>query len=138
MLLTRCQFADYKPTLALTKPVWADNAFGTTLAQNGYTARAVYLRGHGQTGGSRQWDKAAEDLQRAWAYLAEQAEVDETRTAVVGASIGANMALVTAAAEPAIDAVVLLSPGLDYQGVTTEDKITDLILDWLNQHLKGN
>ena len=40
--------------------------------------------------------------------------------ALVGASIGANMALIAGANEKGVRTVVLLSPGLDYAGVTTE------------------
>ena len=43
--------------------------------------------------------------------------------AIVGASIGANVALNYAASDPLIKAVVLLSPGLNYKGVTTSDTI---------------
>jgi len=41
--------------------------------------------------------------------------------AIVGASIGANVALTAAALEPAVRTVVLLSPGGDYAGVKTHD-----------------
>ena len=64
---------------------------------------------------------AAEDLLRVWQAMVEREDVDETNTAIIGASIGANMALVTAANEAEIDTVVLLSPGLDYFGVTTDE-----------------
>ncbi len=90
------------------------------LTAAGYAVLALDMRGHGETGGDLNWDLARDDLQRAWAFLSGLPEVDEGRTAVVGASIGANMALITGAAEPAIRTVVLLSPGLDYRGVATE------------------
>jgi dienelactone hydrolase len=101
------------------------DAFARQLADNGYTALAVDMRAHGETGGARDWNLAADDLQQVWAAMAEREDVDGERTAVVGASIGANMALVTGAAEPAIKTVVLLSPGRDYFGVTTEDRIVE-------------
>jgi alpha-beta hydrolase superfamily lysophospholipase len=86
----------------------------------GYAVLALDMRGHGETGGDLDWDLAQDDLRRAWSFLTGLPEVDENRTAVVGASIGANMALITGAAEPAIRTVVLVSPGLDYSGVVTE------------------
>jgi dienelactone hydrolase len=49
--------------------------------------------------------------------------VDGERTAVIGASIGSNMALRTGANVPDIKTVALLSPGLDYRRVTTDDAI---------------
>jgi pimeloyl-ACP methyl ester carboxylesterase len=95
------------------------------LAELGYSVLSLDMRGHGQTGGTKDWGLAADDLQRVWRYLVDREEVDEDRTAVVGASIGANMALTTGAAVPSVQTVVLLSPGLDYFGVTTENKIIE-------------
>ena len=101
------------------------DAFARQLADEGYAALTVDMRGHGDTGGQRSWDQATDDLQRVWAYLAGREDVDEMRTAVAGASIGANMSLVTGAEEPAVKTVVMLSPGLDYFGVTTDDRIVE-------------
>lgn len=97
--------------------------FAETLADNCYAALAVDMRGHGETGGEADWTKALEDLQRGLQYLEGRPEINGTKTAIVGASIGANMALRTAAVQPEVQTVVLLSPGLDYQGVTTEDAL---------------
>jgi len=94
------------------------------LAAPGYASLAIDMRGHGETGGENDWQLAADDLQRAWSYLAERAEVDAERTVVIGASIGANMALITGANQPAINGVVLLSPGLIYRGVKSDDAMT--------------
>jgi pimeloyl-ACP methyl ester carboxylesterase len=58
--------------------------------------------------------------------MVQRPETDPARTAVVGASIGANLALVTAAEESAVGAVVALSPGLDYQGIETLDAVSGL------------
>jgi pimeloyl-ACP methyl ester carboxylesterase len=101
------------------------DSFAGQLADSGYAALAIDMRGHGATGGRRDWDLAAEDLSRVWAAMGEREDVDASRTAIIGASIGANMALVTAVGEPKINTVVLLSPGRDYFGVTTEDRIVD-------------
>jgi pimeloyl-ACP methyl ester carboxylesterase len=46
--------------------------------------------------------------------------VDETRTAFIGASMGANMALWATADQREVKTAVLLSPGLSYFGVETE------------------
>jgi dienelactone hydrolase len=109
------------PILGASRTTWVD--FATKLADAGYTALAIDLRGQGETGGSADWTKARDDVQRAWAYLAGQPDVDPTRTAIIGASIGANLALITGAAEPEVKTVALLSPGLDYRGVTTTDAV---------------
>jgi dienelactone hydrolase len=99
--------------------------FAMQLADNGFSALAIDMRGHGQTGGRSDWELAAEDLQRVWATLVERDDVDQNNTAIVGASIGANMALTTAVSISDIKTVVLLSPGLDYFGVTTNDRIVE-------------
>jgi dienelactone hydrolase len=107
--------------LGSNRQAWEDVA--PEIAAGGYAALAVDMRGHGETGGNLDWGKAADDLQHVWRYLAAIPDIDEGRTAVIGASIGGNMSLITGAAEPLIRTVVLLSPGLDYRGVTTEDVI---------------
>ena len=101
------------------------DAFGRRLAEQGYAALSTDLRGHGETGGQRDWDLAADDLLRVRDYFVGREEVDESRTAIVGASIGANMALVIGGDVPDIQGVALLSPGRDYFGVTTEDRVLE-------------
>lgn len=86
-----------------------------------YALLALDLRGHGASGGSQEWDKMPQDVAAAWAALLQRPDVDPERTAIVGASIGANLALVQAASEPRIRGVVLLSPGLEYRGIKTAD-----------------
>lgn len=105
--------------LGSERGAWAPLA--SPLVNAGYAVLAIDLRGHGDTGGEVDWEKARDDVQRAWRYLGDLPEVDGERTAVIGASIGANLALVTGAGEPAIRTVILLSPGLDYRGVTTSE-----------------
>jgi pimeloyl-ACP methyl ester carboxylesterase len=102
---------------------WNDVA--PVLANSGYAVLTLDMRGHGQSGGSKDWNQAADDLQRAWAYLSAHEEVDSERTAIIGASIGANMALVTGVNEPSVRGVALLSPGLNYLEVMTNDAIVD-------------
>lgn len=109
--------------LGSNRQVWADNGFSQLLADNGYAVLAVDMRGHGETGGSRDWDLAEQDLRMVWQWFTGLDEVDETNTAVIGASIGSNMALITGANIPEIKTAILLSPGLDYRGVTTEDAL---------------
>lgn len=104
------------------KEDWAP--FATRLQEAGYAVLVLDLRGHGESGGSAEpvepqlW---IDDVVQAWQVLAEQPEVDGQRTAIIGASIGANLALRAAAELEQVQAVALLSPGLEYHGVTTED-----------------
>lgn len=109
--------------LGSDRTAWKE--FATRLALEGYVALTIDMRGHGESGGDRDFNKVAEDLQRVWAYFSGRSDVDGDSMAIVGASIGANVALVTAAKEPAIDTAVLLSPGLVYREVSTEDAIVE-------------
>ena len=94
--------------------------YARELADAGYAVLSIDLRGHGETGGAVDWESAVSDLQQVWSYLIERPNIDLDRTAFVGASIGANLALIAGANEPAVRTVVLLSPGLSYAGVKTE------------------
>ena len=97
---------------------WDD--FARQLTSAGYAVFALDMRGHGDTGGVVDWNLAGNDIQQVWNNLSTRKDIDPDRMALVGASIGANMALVAGANEAGVRTVVLLSPGLDYAGVTTE------------------
>jgi dienelactone hydrolase len=91
----------------------------------GYAVLALDMRGHGDTGGAADWDLVAGDLKMVAENLLNRPEIKADGLAILGASIGSNMALKTGAAVPAVRSVVLLSPGLDYRGVTTADVLAD-------------
>jgi pimeloyl-ACP methyl ester carboxylesterase len=101
------------------RTVWEDYAH--ELAGNGIAVFALDMRGHGETGGEVNWDLAEEDIQFVWENLSDRPDIDANRTGIIGASIGANMALISGVNEPQILTVVLLSPGLSYAGVETSD-----------------
>jgi pimeloyl-ACP methyl ester carboxylesterase len=100
--------------------------------QAGFVVLTIDLRGHGQSTkcGSRtinmkdfsNVDFAAmmEDVRSAVNFVKKEATVDTNCISLIGASIGANLALRYAAADTTIRSVVLLSPGLEYRGLTTE------------------
>jgi pimeloyl-ACP methyl ester carboxylesterase len=104
-----------------SKADWDEFAFD--LQGAGFAALAIDLRGHGETGGAEDWDLARQDVAAAYAWLVSHEGVDGTRVAVVGASIGANLALVQGAEDPSVAAIGLLSPGFDYFRVTIEGRI---------------
>ena len=109
--------------LGSDRQVWDENGIADNLVENGYAVMAVDMRGHGETGNSIDWQLAPEDLRLAWEHFTSLDTVDPQRTAIIGASIGANLALLTGSDQPVIRTVILLSPGLDYRGVATEEPL---------------
>jgi len=94
------------------------DSFARDLQKQGYAALALDLRGHGGSSALPQvWSKAPDDVKGAWQLLTSRPEVDVNRTAIVGASIGANLALMVGGGQSRIEAVVALSPGVDYLGL---------------------
>ncbi|MCR4335412.1 MAG: alpha/beta hydrolase [archaeon] len=106
------------------------NSFAQKLNKAGFTVLAIDSRGHGesmeQNGLKRNWNDFSEQDFKAMVFDAKAAKEFLQRegfvlTSVVGASVGANTALIFSALEPSIKKAVLLSPGLDYKGIQTED-----------------
>jgi alpha-beta hydrolase superfamily lysophospholipase len=97
------------------------NSFPQELIEAGIAVLSIDLRGHGETGGEVDWDLAVSDLQQVWNYFTGQQDIDLDRTAYIGASIGANLALIASSNESSVRTAVLLSPGLSYAGVETEE-----------------
>lgn len=94
------------------------------LVEAGYVALAVDLRGFGETRGTTAFGKAQEDTQDWLAYLQGLDGVDATRTAAIGASIGANLSLVGCAANEACVTAIALSPGLNFFNVEPTPALT--------------
>ncbi len=113
------------------------DTFASTLSNrsNGFAVLTIDLRGHGesinkegktisfQSFTSADFNKMVLDVKAAKDFLVTQKNILPNNIAIVGASIGANIGLKYAASDPSINEVVLLSPGLDYRGVTTSDSI---------------
>jgi alpha-beta hydrolase superfamily lysophospholipase len=114
------------------------NTFASTLSNitSGYAVLSIDLRGHGQSINQNgkvisfqsftpdDFNKMVLDVKAAKQFLVTQRGINSNNIAIVGASIGANVALKYAVLDPSIKAVVLLSPGLDYKGVRTSDAIS--------------
>jgi alpha-beta hydrolase superfamily lysophospholipase len=102
-------------------------ALASRLADAGIAALAIDLRGHGSSGPDPRTDPdAAQDLspdlldvQAARLFLSTRPDLGVTTVGVAGASIGANLAVLAAAADPTIRSIALLSPGLYYRNLHT-------------------
>jgi alpha-beta hydrolase superfamily lysophospholipase len=112
------------------------NEFAQDLSHKGYVALSVDLRGHGE---SKRKDNSTIsyqsfvpddfknmtlDVKAAKEFLIRDKNANPYKVSIIGASIGANIALNYAASDHNIKSVILLSPGLDYMGVTTLSAIT--------------
>lgn len=113
-----------------TKESWS--AFAFALSARGIASLAIDLRGHGASSGGPEGYKDFSDAEHQAKRLDVEAALDWLRAKgpapllVVGASIGANLAIRAAAEHPDILACLALSPGLDYHGVTTADAMGGL------------
>ncbi|MFH1182326.1 MAG: alpha/beta fold hydrolase, partial [Candidatus Woesearchaeota archaeon] len=106
------------------RAAWTE--FARVLKQNGYTVLAIDLRGHGKStmadGVNKTWDDFTnadfagmpKDASAAQQFLGNE------NISIIGASIGANIALNYAAQSGKVPSLVLLSPGLNYKDITTE------------------
>lgn len=109
-------------------------AFAARAQSRGYLCIAPDLAGHGgseiRNGVRRryssftrdEWLARTGDIASAKARLIQEG-ADPDRIGIVGASIGANLALLESVRGGGIHSLVLLSPGLDYKGVQTRDVI---------------
>jgi alpha-beta hydrolase superfamily lysophospholipase len=100
------------------------NVAAEALQQAGMTVVAVDLRGHGDSAGHYEaggdLSVLVQDVQAAVGLLQARSDVSHGRIGIAGASLGASIAMLAAAANPSIRSVVLLSPSLDYQGLKCE------------------
>jgi len=92
----------------------------------GYAVLTFDLRGHGSSGGQADWAQMPGDVQAALRLLSELSGVDPSQIVTIGASVGANLALNACGDLVGCAATVLLSPGLDYHGLTTAPAIPRL------------
>lgn len=116
-----------------TKESW--DAFAEQLEQIGCASIAIDERGHGestmggtldyQTFGEQEQQAKIEDVRAAFKFL-EQEGFAESQIVVIGASIGANLAIQLLTEHPLMTTAIALSPGLNYRGVRTDGFIQQL------------
>ncbi len=116
--------------LAKSSAAWADTI--QTMQYSGFAVLVVDQRGHGDSSvnGSvvsygqfqpEEYQRMVDDV-GAFVNLLRQRRPND-KISIVGASIGANVALNYAARDKNVSSVILLSPGIDYRGVTTINTI---------------
>lgn len=99
---------------------------GEQLAARGFVALAFDSRGQGGSqgadpGGDR--GVLARDVIAAIRYLQSRPEVQIGSVGLVGASLGATLAVIAAADVPAVRSLALLSPALDFRGLRIEEPL---------------
>lgn len=120
-----------------TRGSW--KGFAEKLLPVGFSVLAIDLRGHGesvQTKDGRTLDynrmseaeerESIKDVEAAMDWLAREQSVVGNKVVLVGASIGANLALQYLSEHREVKAAALLSPGLDYRGIKTEPMVRKL------------
>ncbi len=113
-------------------------AFAQRARQDGFLCLAYDMRGHGHSTSDGWTPKSARD---PWRDADVRDALDDIRYArdlllerganpdnlfIIGASIGANLALAYAKDDPSIQGVVMLSPGLTYKNLAIEKTMTEL------------
>lgn len=101
--------------------------FAERLDKGGLATIAPDLRGNGRSKSARphltdaDYPAMVADVEAAAGWLRSHGI---TEIECAGASLGANLCLAAAAVDKGIVNVVMLSPGLNYKGITTGDKIS--------------
>lgn len=91
------------------------------LHASGFGVMALDLRGHGASEGSASaLGPMLLDVQAALEWLKTRPEVQSGRLGIAGASLGATLAVMAAAADPAVRSIALLSPASEYRGLRCE------------------
>lgn len=137
---TAYQVPDSKGTVLLLHMLGrSKNDYGSMiqpLLRKGFSVLSVDFRGHGAStvgaSGARldyrnfkdaDWQKLPGDVAGILKQLPANVWAPSRAIFVVGASIGANAAVMASANVPGVKALVLLSPGLDYHGLKPEDAV---------------
>jgi dienelactone hydrolase len=101
--------------------------------QSGYLVLALNLRGHdpqGQTMDFKRftavdWEKCLLDIDAGKKSLLD-AGADPENLFIAGEGLGASLALQFAVGDPQIQGLVMISPGLEYQGIDAEPLLLQL------------
>lgn len=124
--------ADVKPSAAvvlvpmLGRPKEDWQAAAQRFADAGITALAMDLPGQYAPADAKELTGWSREITAGIAYLRTRGDVRPEAIGIAGTSLGANLAAVAAAADPAVRAIALVSPSLDYRGVRIEGAMRQL------------
>ena len=105
--------------LTRNKSDW--DSIANRIQDAGMTALAIDLRGHGSSAGSPQaLPDMVQDVRAAAEWLSSRPGVRPGSVGLVGASLGASLALLAAVELPFVRTIGLVSPSLDYRGLRTD------------------
>jgi dienelactone hydrolase len=110
------------PMLNSGKEAWQN--FAGAAQEGGHAVLALDLRGQGESGGVQDFGVMDQDIDVALNWLASRPEIAGDRIGLVGADLGANLALRAGSRHTQVKSVALLSPGLDYKGLTTLEALS--------------
>ncbi len=110
------------------------------LTPAGFAVLAIDLRGHGESGAPKIEEFRTQiqkhqpglfhdmhfDLEAARRWLAGRDDVDPTRVALIGASVGSSIALQYAVGDRSVDVVVAMTPGTGYLGLDSTSPMLKL------------
>ncbi|MBU0639590.1 MAG: alpha/beta hydrolase [Planctomycetes bacterium] len=110
----------------------------SVLQKRGFATLAIDMRGHGESATTEAEKRVEnrdtalfkdmyEDVRGAYDWLARQEGVDRARFALVGASVGCSVALRYAAQDKSVDALVCLTPGVEYLGLDSKRDIRKIV-----------
>lgn len=112
-----------------TKESWND--LSKKLQNVGYESLAIDLRGHGESDldftkfTDKEHQKSILDVEAAIEFLKSKGAIVD-KICLIGASIGANLSLKYISEHAEFKKATLLSPGLNYRGITTEYMVDKL------------
>ena len=130
--------------LGSNKEEWS--YFESKLKEAGFGFLAYDARGHGESISKKNgtqlnyesfgkpspgsnWSKMVDDLAKTVNFMITQKKLKRKQIGLIGASIGANVSLIYGSSYNHVGTLVLLSPGLSYQGLET--------LDYIRAYKKG-